>query len=224
MVAAFRPLYPGKMASDVARSIKVGGSGVCPVVPDMARLSVGVSLQSPNLGQARTRVGTKMQAARQALIKRGVSQSDLTTTRLNIQSFRNNTGPSQYQVSTMVNAVIRQLDGLDTLVNQVLDAVEDGAELHGVTFDRADRSEAIRAAREAAFSDAHEKASHLAQLAGVSLGEVLNISEEEHNYGRAPRMAQMKVMAEGSIAAMPIDGGELVEQANVSVTWSLLTS
>ena len=209
------------MASDVPRSITVGGSGACAVVPDVAKLSVGVSLQSPNLGQARTRVGTKMQAARTVLLRQHVGEKDLTTTRLNIHSFRNNGGPAQYQVSTMVNAVVRNLAGLDTLVNQVLDAVEDGAELHGVTFDRADRSDAVFAAREAAFEDAFAKASQLAHLAGVSLGEVLTIVEQEQNFGRAPRMASVRAMSADSESAMPVDGGELAEQANISVTWAL---
>jgi uncharacterized protein YggE len=181
-------------------------------------------MHSPNLGQARTRVATKMQTARQVLLNAGVSESDLATTRLNIHSVRNNTGPSQYQVSTMVNAVIRELDGLETLVNEVLDAVEDGAELHGVTFDRVDRSEATEAAREAAFLDAREKAAHLAELAGVRLGDVLSIGEEEHNHGHTPRMAQMRSMAASASPAIPIDGGELTEQANIGVSWSLLTS
>lgn len=209
------------MSLDVARSITVGGSGACAVTPDLAKLSVGVSLQSPNLGQARTRVGTKMAAARKVLIRYGVAERDLTTTRLNIHSYRNDSGPAQYQVSTMVNAVIRNLSGLDTMVNQVLDAVEDGAELHGVTFDRADRSGAVTAAREAAFEDAFSKASQLAQLAGVALGEVVAIVEQEHNFGRAPRIASMRAMSADAESAMPIDGGELAEQANISVTWAL---
>lgn len=207
------------MAAENSRSITVSGSGVCAVIPDMARLSVGVSLQSPNLGQARGRVASKMQAARQTLLRRGIAESDLTTTRLNIHSFRSNAGPAQYQVSTMVNALVRTLDGLDSLVNQVLDAVEDGAELHGITFDRTDRSQAIRAAREAAFADARDKALHLAELAGVALGEVVEIGEEQHNHG-SPRMAKL-VVAEDMGGSIPIDSGELSEIANISVTWQL---
>ena len=210
------------MVSESARSITVSGSGVCAVVPDIARLSVGVSLQGADLAQARNRVGTKMSAARDVLIGSGIAESDLATTRLNVHSFRNNSGPPQHQVSTMVNAVIRKLEGLDSLVNQVLDAIEEGAELHGVNFDASDRTEAVAAAREAAFADAKEKAQHLAALAGATLGDVLRIGEEQHNHGRPPRMARMAMAAESADAAIPIDSGELSEHANVSVTWSLL--
>ncbi len=165
-----------------------------------------------------------MQAARQALIKRGVAEKDLTTTRLNIHSYRNNQGLAQYQVSTMVNAVVRDLSGIDALVNQVLDAVEDGAELNGVTFDRADRSEAVKAAREAAYQDAFEKATQLATLAGVSLGEVVAITEQEHNFGRPSRRSSVRAMSADVEGAMPIDAGELTEQANISVSWTLVPS
>jgi uncharacterized protein YggE len=161
-----------------------------------------------------------MQAGRQALLDSGVAEADIATSRLNIHNYRNNQNRSEYQVSTMVNAAVRSIDGLDMLVNGVLDGVGDGAELHGVNFDKSDRSAETTAAREAAFADAKDKAEHLASLAGVTLGDVVRIGEEPFQHTPSPRMARMSAMAEGA-AAIPIDAGELVEQASVSVTWLL---
>lgn len=208
------------MATQDSKTITVSGSGVCAVVPDMARLSVGVSVRGSTLAQLRDEVGTKMHAGRQALLDGGVEESDIATSRLNIHNYRNNQQRSEYQVSTMVNAAIRSLDGLDMLVNEVLDAVADGAELHGVNFDKSDRSIETRAAREAAFEDAKDKAEHLASLAGVAIGAVARIGEEPFQHSPSPRMARMSAMAEGA-AAIPIDAGELTEHATISVTWLL---
>jgi uncharacterized protein YggE len=193
---------------------------VCAVLPDMARVSVGVSVRGSGLAQLRDEVGVKMRAGRQALLDGGVEEQDIATTRLNIHNYRNNDQRSEYQVSTMVSAAIRRLDGLDMLVNEVLDAVADGAELHGINFDKSDRSIETRSAREAAFEDAKDKAEHLAALAGVALGAVASIGEEPFQHGPSPRLARMSATAE-SAAAIPIDGGELIEQATISVTWLL---
>ena len=70
------------------------------------------------------------------------------------------------------------------------------------------------------MNDARTRAEQLAKAAGVSVGEVMSISESVSGpqpifYGREVAMA-----ADGS-SSVPVEGGEVSVQIQVSVTYSI---
>jgi uncharacterized protein len=63
------------------------------------------------------------------------------------------------------------------LLTALADAVGDRLEVEGVSLEVADQSAAVVAAREAAYADALDRATHLAGLAGAQLGDVQDVVE-----------------------------------------------
>ncbi len=202
--------------------IAVTGSGSVLLAPDIARLSVAVRWQALSLDEARTTVAAKSASAREHLLAAGVSSSDLQTSQLSVHTIRHRPDrPNvEFAVATTLNAVFRgDLSDAQVAVDGLFDAVGEGLELHGLSFDREDRSAARIEARRLAFEDARAKADQLAALAGASLGPVRSIREGDTAMGPGrPVGARAMMSAEASI---PIEGGTLEETVELQVRWSL---
>ncbi len=75
-------------------------------------------------------------------------------------------------------------------------------------------------AREAAWTDAQQKAEELAALAGATLGPVLTVSE----FSQTPLPAIQDTLAMSAAAdSVPIQPGTQQLQINLQVVWSLET-
>jgi uncharacterized protein YggE len=92
----------------------------------------------------------------------------------------------------------------------------DGARVHGLGFVVGDPAAVAAAAREAAWRDAFARAEQYADLAGATLGPVLQIKEAPP---AAPDARPMRMMA--AEAAPSTEPGETTVRAAVTVTWSL---
>jgi uncharacterized protein YggE len=100
----------------------------------------------------------------------------------------------------------------------VLDAsIADGANtLNGITFELASPRPVLDEARKAAVADAAAKAALYATAAGVSLGKVISISEQQ-NYG-----VPMPVFMEAKAASpVPVATGQIAMQTSVSITYQI---
>lgn len=198
--------------------IVVSGTGQVSIAPEIATLEVGVSLTGPDLAQARDAAATKIGAATSYLANAGVAGTDIATTRLNVHtSFDRDVRQQTHHVSSGVQATIRDLDAAERIVNDLFTEIGDGLTMNGLTFGVEDATTGRSEAIELAFEDARDKAVQLARLAGVSLGPVLAISESEGGYQGQPMMARSQ-MARGDI---PITGGQLDQQATITVRWAI---
>lgn len=201
--------------------ISVTGRGRVAVEPDFATLRVGVSLADKSLEQARSDAAVKITAARDHLVAGGVAGSDIRTSRLDVHNAYDRDRHRQtFYLSTSLEATIRDLTAAETIVNGLFAAIGDGMETHGLSFGVEDPRVGRDRALALAFEDAQAKATHLAGLAGVALGPVLAISEGASPGHRPPaRMAAMAASIE--TADIPIEAGELDQQASISVRWAI---
>lgn len=215
--------------------IAVGGSGAVIIEPDMASLSVTVRRQDQSLETARSEVATKAQAARDHLVNSGVATVDLQTSQLSVQTIRhrpdrprpggpadtgNLTPSTEFVVATTLTAVFRNnIAEAQLAVDGLFDIVGEGLELHGLTFDCADRSSARIEARRLAFDDAKAKAGQLADLAGAVLGPVRSIRENGPGQQPGPQGAARAMMA--AEASIPMEGGSLIERVELVIRWGL---
>ena len=78
-----------------------------------------------------------------------------------------------YSVSNSASVKIRDLDAAGSIIDEVAEAGGDLIRINGISFTVEDPKPFTRDLREAAVKDAIDKASHLASLAGVSLGRLL---------------------------------------------------
>lgn len=169
----------------VDRTVTVVGVGKVSLVPDIARLDVGVQDSAATVAQAKSAVDAQIAAIVAALTTSGVADKDIQTSNYSIYYEQPQVSPDAqgtstgksgvYHVSNMLLVTVRDV----TKAGDVLDAaVNAGAnQVYGVTFTVSDESRWESQAREKAVADATSRAQELARLSGLELGQVLTVSE-----------------------------------------------
>jgi uncharacterized protein YggE len=159
------------------RGVKVFGSAVVRVVPDIASIVVAVSRleQKPEAAFSKTRDGAQGVAA--YLHKAGVK--DFGSSRVTLsQEFRYTNGVNKfagYQAKIEFNVLLQEMDRVDAVLSGLIDA---GANtLTSVTFQTTRLKELRADARRRAVMAAREKAELYCAAAGVDVGSVLAIED-----------------------------------------------
>ncbi|MEP7379931.1 MAG: SIMPL domain-containing protein, partial [Chloroflexota bacterium] len=159
-------------------TISVSGTGKVVLTPDVADVSLGVTVQKDKASTARDEAGRVMAAVIAALHGLGIADADIKTTQLYVSpmyNYGNSQSISGYQMSNIVSVHVRDLTKLADVIDQ---SVAAGAtDVQGVSFDVADRAAAEQDARTAAVKDARAHADTLAAAAGVTITGVQSIAE-----------------------------------------------
>lgn len=201
--------------------ISVIGIGRVALTPEIATLDVGVSLEGTDLASLHQAAATKLTAARTYLGSVGVDGPDITTSTLNVRSFRDHqSGRRTFHVSSRLTAVLRNIEGAGSVVNDLFGEVGEGLEMNGLSFDVEDRRTGHRDALALAFEDGRANALVLAERAGVSLGDVLAVVEQGAGGAQAgPAARGMLTMS--NAAEMPVEAGELVIETAIEVRFAI---
>ncbi|MGI6207235.1 MAG: SIMPL domain-containing protein [Anaerolineae bacterium] len=213
------PTVPGP--SSLTRHITVVGQATVSASPDVARANIGVEIAAAQVSDAVSQVSTAMDAVLAALQEAGVAEEDIQTSEYTIffdPGFAGTDVPAEptYRVRNMVLVTIRQPERVGEVIQAAITA---GAnQIFGITFALADTSEVEAQAREMAVADAQRRAEELAALAGVTLGEVINVSEVV--IGGIPFQG-VNVAAEAGAGGPGIVPGQLDFTTNVQVTYAL---
>ena len=163
----------------------VTGEGKSVVVPDIAKVNVGIETSGQNLKQVQGDVNQKSLKLVSALKSLGVEERDIKTTSYNIypESDYSQRPPkiTGYRVSIDYVVTVKNIDK----VNDILVAVTNkGANLvGGVSFDLSDdaKKKAMDTARTDAVEKAKDNAESLAKASGVTLGKIINVTESSSN-------------------------------------------
>lgn len=209
------------LAQDSAATLSVTGEGSVNVAPDMATISLGVTVNGDTAKAALDANSAALSAVVEKLKAAGIDAKDIQTTGLSINpmfDFSASGNPQRvlgYNASNMVTVRVRAID----TVGAILDAsVTDGANtLNGISFGLTDPVPATDEARVAAVADARRRAELLATAAGVALGPIVSISESQ-GFAPSPMMAGA---AFDRAAAVPIAAGEMSVAASVNVTFRI---
>ena len=210
------------------RSIMVVGTGKASGTPDVANVNVGVETRAASVQQAVADNKDKMTKLLDALKALGIADKDIQTSNYGVYAERQpvsapgtsgNEGPVIYQVNNQVSVTVRDVARLGDVLDK---AVAAGAtNIYGVNFSVADTSKLQVDARAKAVSNAKERAESLAKLAGVTLGDVLAVSEVIGGSGpiyESPRLAASAGLGGGGA---PIQPGELEVNMSVQVTFAI---
>ena len=216
------------VASEVpAPRILVAGEGSVDIAPDMAVLHLTVMREAATAREALTANSAAMAKVLDAMTTLGIAKQDLQTSSFNIQP-RYTTPPRQatgageapklvgYIVRNALTVRVRDISRVgDVLDRSVSLGVNEGGDIR---FTNDDPSAAITQARTAAMKEALSKASTLAKAAGVMVGKVLEISEQQHS----PRPMPMARMAmDYKVGSAPIAAGENSYKVTVNVTLAI---
>ncbi len=200
-------------------TIAVSGSGSVSLTPDVADITIGVSVDKPTAKEARQSAATTMSAVLAAVKKDGVADKDIVTIDVGLQPVYEYSGSSvprlvAQRFSNTVRITVRDLDKLPAVVD---DSVSAGATVvSGIAFRVNDPKGPQSQARLAAMQDARAKADALAQAAGVSIKGVASVSET--SYTPSVPVAYADKAAAGAVST-PIQTGTTTVVVNVQVAY-----
>ena len=216
--AAAQAATPVPGGADV-RTVSVNGEGRVAVQPDLAYAVFGVDTTNASLAQAMTENNQRMTAALDRLKARGIEDRDLQTTGFMVAPQYDRDGnPTGYRVSNGVRATVRDLNALGPIIEEVVAA--GATTVRGISFDVANKEDAVRRAREAAVGDARDKAEQYARFTNVQLGGPVAIVEgaSPPTPVRAPAPAAAPAQRGD---APPIETGEGMVVVTVQVTYEI---
>jgi uncharacterized protein len=214
-----------------ARTITVSGSGTLTLSPDVAHVGLGITASRPTVEAARAEAARVMTAIIAAARAKGVAEKDIRTSGISLSP---QYGPdcsyapsgsacvkpgtiAGYTMNEQVDVTVRDLGVVGAVVDAATAA--GATNVNGISFEVDDPSKAETDARLAAIRAAHDKADAMAHAAGVSLGQVISISETSvpSPYPYAGYAAGKAVDS----AATPVQPGTQDLQATVTVVYAI---
>lgn len=218
MIALILLMAAPAVAEDARRRITVVGKGSVEAIPDMATIAMGVISEAKTGATAMSQNSDILTEVMTQLNDAGLNARDIQTSNLSLsprwgKTQSNSNGQRDvagFVASNTVTVRVRDLDKLGAVLDAV---VQNGAnKFNGLNFGLQEPQPAQDAARKAAVADALRKAQLYALAAGVTLGDVMTISDAPQHDANILMMA-----LEGSVQA----DGVLVSQGEVSVAASV---
>jgi len=210
------------------RTITVVGEGKVKMQPDIAQINIGIEVVGDTVKDASSQAADTMNAVIASMTAQGIAENDIQTSGYSVWVERPYTPEGVpgdtllYHVNNTVMVTIRDLDTVGTILDSTIEAGANN--IYGVTFSVADPNPLMSEAREKAVADALSKAGELAQLNGVTLGDVLSVSEVIGGMGGFyPVAFRGAVAAEGlgGGGGGPISPGELEMTVQLQVTYAI---
>lgn len=204
----------------------VTGEGKVYVTPDIAKITVGIQEAGVSLKTVQDSVNKKSTQLADTIKKLGVKAEDIKTTSYNLypqydyQSVaRRVTG---YQVSTTYEVTIRDFDKINDIIVAATNA---GANMEGsINFDINDstKKEKLQEARKLAVEEAKAKATGLATSAGITLGKIINVSENQNSNRPQPLyMTGKGVSQDVEITPPTIEAGQTEINVMISLSYEV---
>jgi len=215
---------PTLVPEGLPRAITVVGVGRVNLVPDIARINIGVEFRADMVAEAKAEVDRQMADIMAALSELGVADKDIQTAYYSIYYEPTSTsGPVPEGIAEEVQGVYRVSSTLEVTVRDIerAGAVLDGAiaaganQVYGVTFTVSDDQKWETEARQKAVADARVRALEYAELTGLTLGEVRSVSEV---IGGSIPFAVERAIGGGGGGFVP---GELALSTQVQVTYGV---
>ena len=209
------------------RTIVVIGDAQISARPDKAVITLGARHSAKSAADALAKTSEAVRAILSRMEKMGIDSKDMQTSSLNLnpvwqQSSRGENGeplpPIGFEAFNTVQVTLRDL----TKLGDVLDSVtrEGANSFSGFRFGLIDPSPVQDEARKGAVAEARRKAELYAAASGVTLGDVLLITEElgSGSGGFPPPMMEMSAARSSSV---PIAQGEVIQSASVKVIFAI---
>ncbi len=211
--------------SNQQEGIWVSGTGKVSVKPDLATLSLGVEAQEATVSQAQSAAAQAMNDVINVLKGRGLQEKDIQTQYFSIQQVTRYDPATQqtvvtgYRVTNIVTAKIRDLAGAGAVIDAVAQAGGDLIRVNGLSFSVEDPARYYDEVRTKAVQDARQKASRLADVADVKLGDPTFIAE-----GTIAPLPTKGVTAPSPAPQpeTPISPGEIEISLSVQVAYEIL--
>ena len=221
-----QPSYSAQ--SGIANSgIWVTGQATLEIPADVAQVSIGVESRETTVSVARQNAAAAMEKVLSAIKENGVSEDDIVTTNFNIypqtiwvevsDALGRHSEPriTGYTVSNTVQITVRDIDNLSPVVDTAATAGGDLIRINSIQFTVDDSSAFGAQMRQQAAADALAKADVYARAMGVTLGQLVYLTEIGNDVPMARSFPQAEMAAmDSGFKSTPISAGDV----NLSVT------
>jgi uncharacterized protein len=207
------------------RTISLSATGAVKTTPDKVDISTGVTSEAKTAREALEQNTAAMTKIVAALKEEGIEAKDIQTVNFSVgpvyeQRPYDKPAPpvvTGYRVTNQVRITLHDtkklgaiLDKVVTLGSNQIDSIEFGVE----------EPEALKdEARKLALKNVTDNAKLYAEAAGVGLGPILSISEEESAY--YPRAVPAATRGFDMAKEVPIEAGTATVEIRVRVTWEI---
>jgi uncharacterized protein YggE len=222
------PLSVTQTTTEKASAFSATGRSTVSTIPDRVDISLGVSLKEANIQQAQARANGIIQKINTDLQALGVSKDDIKTQNYSIYpNYDYQNGGQQilgYSVDVTLTVSLTDFEKLNKAVDL---ATQAGAnQVSGIQFTLSEEKEReVKAkARQEAIEDAKTNAKDLAGLAGMKLGKVVNIVEDNGMSAPVPYLAAEAAMGRGGAGGSPtnIQPGSTNYSYTVTISYETL--
>ena len=155
------------------------GHGEAKAMPDVAALTMSVTVQSADQAEA-VRQNAEQAAVVRALLREcGIADTDIQTSHYRVQPQysrqKGTTTLSGYEVQNSLQVTVRNLDEVGTVIDKV--TTHSALSVDYISFGLSDRVQAEAEALSQAVASAHRKAGVMAAAAGMGLGHLISMTE-----------------------------------------------
>lgn len=228
LYSKFGPSLPISVLTQTkGEPMMVTDTGKVTVVPDIAKVTIGIEKQGQTLKQVQGEVNNTSKKLTDALKKLGIDEKDIKTTNYSVNpEYDYDSSPYKidgYRVSTNYEVKITDFEK----VNDALTiATDSGANVIGnISFEVNEKTkeEYTQKAREEAVKLAKNKAEGLAKAGGITLGKIINITESTgYDYPRPVMYAkELSVGAGDSPEVANVTPGETEISVTVSLSYEI---
>jgi len=199
------------------------GHATVKVPPDRAFVTIATEAAAASPGAAQQQIARSMTAVRASLKAAGFPDDSVKTLAYGLQEevdYQNGKRvPRGYRARNTIEVRVDDI----ARVGEVIDAsVKAGANaVNDIRFDLKDRAAVERDALKRAVADARARADAMAAGAGVTIGSIVRIDEQDHG-SPVPRPQPMMMRAAVADAPeTPVSAGEIEIDAAVTLTASI---
>jgi uncharacterized protein len=209
--------------TDTVHTISVTSTGTVTLVPDVARVALGITITRPTVEAARSEAARVMTGIIAAAKAQGIDAKDIATSGINLSPQYENcaggcVGPGKivgYTMNEAVQVTVRNLDKAGSVIDAATAA--GATNVNGISFDVADPNAAADQARAEAIRSARAKAEAMAKVAGVSVTGVVSIAEAS----TSSPIPYAAALAAPDAIKTPVSPGTQDVQATVTVVFEI---
>lgn len=204
-------------------TISLNGVGSVDRAPDLATVSVGVSIDGTTAAEAMTRQAELMNGVVSALKANAIADRDMQTSNLTLNpayDYNQRDGRPRltgYNASNEMRVTVRDLSKLGAALDAIVKS--GGNTINGVSFGLAKQEDAMNEARVMAIKNAAAKAELYAKSVGYKVKRIVTVSENTY-FEPQPMMAR-SVAAMAESAPTPVAGGAVTTNVSVNVLFEL---
>jgi uncharacterized protein YggE len=206
------------------RTLVVAGSGVAIGTPDQCVLSLSLNGIGTTPAETLDICSTAAEGAIAAAVGAGVEQDDVRTVNLSVQDYFDQ---AKQKVTARIGSyqlevVLRNLDDVGRVLGVLSEASGDALQIRSLQLGLKNVEPVRKAARREAVRDAQEKARDLAEAAGLQLGEILTLEDNERSGPQGVRT--MALASARPPASVPVEPGQVSVAVSVTITYAISTS